>query len=123
MSFIRNALAWIILVPLAAIIVLLAVANRERVTLSLDPFLSEPRTLAVELPLFIVILGTLTLGVLIGGIAAWLKQSKWRRHARVTRAELRSLRGEIETMRSRLDAPERNGPSFPSLAWRRPPAA
>jgi uncharacterized integral membrane protein len=123
MSMIRNALAWLVLAPLAAIIVLLAVANRQPVMISLDPFLSEPRTLTVEIPLFILILASVIFGVVIGGIAAWLRQSKWRRHARVTQAELRSLRGEIEAMRHRLDTPERNGPSLPTLAWRRPPAA
>jgi uncharacterized integral membrane protein len=120
---IRNAIAALVLIPLATVIVLLAVANREAVTISLDPFLSEPRVLAVSQPLFIVILSTLTAGVVIGGVASWLKQSKWRRTARRAQAEVRALRAETEALRQRLDTVERGGQSVGSITYRRPPAA
>jgi len=120
---IRNALAVLILIPLAALIVLLAVANREPVNLSLDPFMSEPRLLAVTMPLYIVILAALITGVLVGGVAAWLRQGKWRRHVRHTHTEIRALRAEHEALRARLDARDRSGPPLPSIAYRRPPAA
>jgi uncharacterized integral membrane protein len=119
---IRKLIAVLILVPLAIVIVVLAVANRQGVTISLDP-ISQARTLAVTLPLFLVILISLTLGVIVGGVAAWLKQSKWRRHARHAQAELRALRGEVEALRQRLEVTERGAPSLPSIAYRRPPAA
>src|SRR5256885_6245871 len=106
---IRKAIAALILIPLATVIVLLAVANREAVTISLDPFLSEPRLLAVSQPLFLVILFTLTAGVVIGGVASWLKQSKWRRTARRAQAEVRALRIETEALRQRLEFARRGG--------------
>ena len=119
---IRKTLAALFLAPLGALMVLLAVANREPVTMSLDPFQSEPRVLAVTLPLFIVILMSLIAGVLVGGVAAWLRQGKWRRHARSTHAEIRALRAEHDALRQRLDAAGRSGPSLPSV-YRHPPAA
>ena len=49
---IRNILAALVLIPLAALIVLIAVANRSSVTIALDPFLAEKPALTVtqELP-------------------------------------------------------------------------
>jgi uncharacterized integral membrane protein len=120
---IRRALAALVLIPLTILIVLLALGNRQGVTVSLDPFLAEPRALAVTLPLFMLILLVLTAGVVIGGVAAWLRQSKWRRSARHAQAELRQLRAETQALRERLDAAERPAQSLPSIAYRRPPAA
>jgi uncharacterized integral membrane protein len=120
---VRNIIAALVLIPLAVIIVLLAVANRQAVTISLDPFMAEPRVLAVSQPLFVVILSTLIAGVVIGGMASWLRQSKWRRTARRAQAEVRALRAEADALRQRLDSAERPGPHVGSIAYRRPPAA
>jgi uncharacterized integral membrane protein len=121
---IRNILAALILIPLAALSVLLAVANRAAVTISLDPFMTEKPAVAVTQPLFVLILSALIVGVVIGGIAAWLRQGRWRRAARRAEAEVRVLRHENETLRGRLDAAERDVQHAPpALAYRRPPAA
>jgi uncharacterized integral membrane protein len=121
---IRNILAALILIPLAALIVLLAVANRAAVTISLDPFMAERPAVSATQPLFVLILSTLIVGVVIGGIAAWLRQARWRRAARIAEAEVRALRQETESLRERLDAAERDvRRATPALAYRRPPAA
>ena len=86
----------IIVVPLAAVIIAFAVANRQAVTVSFDPFSSASPAYAATLPLFAVIFAVLILGVLIGGIAAWIRQGKWRRTARKLDAELRALQQEID---------------------------
>jgi hypothetical protein len=39
--------------------------------------------------------------VLVGGVAAWLRQSKWRRAARLAEAEARELRAELDRLRRR----------------------
>jgi uncharacterized integral membrane protein len=118
---IRKVVAALVLLPLAAAIVLLATANRQAVTISLDP-LSEKPALAVTQPLFLVILGAVVAGVVIGGAAAWLRQAKWRRAARRARAEARALRAEADMLKERLAAAEPTGPRS-VLAYRRPPAA
>ena len=66
----------LILLPVAILVVLLAVANRHQVTLSLDPFSQEAPEFATQLPLFAVIFAAVMLGVVIGGVAAWLAQGK-----------------------------------------------
>jgi uncharacterized integral membrane protein len=93
---VRNLIAALVLVPLAIIIIALAVANRQIVTISLDPFSAEHPAASVALPLFGLIIVFLIVGVLIGGIAAWLRQARWRRMARRLEREAGALRGEIE---------------------------
>ena len=44
-------------------------------------------------------------GVVVGGIAAWVRQGKWRRAARLADAQARELRAEVERLR-RMGPPE-----------------
>ena len=98
-STLRRAVAAIILVPLAIVIVAFAVANRQDVTVSLDPFNPDVPAASVTKPLFIVLLAVLILGVIVGGIASWLRQGKLRRTARRLEREVANLRSEIETLK------------------------
>ena len=41
-------------------------------------------------------------GVVVGGIAAWLRQSKWRRAARLAKAQARELRAEVDRLKRRM---------------------
>jgi uncharacterized integral membrane protein len=91
----RRIVAAIILVPLAIIIVALAVANRQNVTISFDPFGGDAPAASLSLPLFALILGLLIAGVIIGGVAAWLGQGKWRGAARRFERDMQVLRGKL----------------------------
>jgi len=93
---VRNIVAVLILVPLAVVIIAFAVANRQIVTVSLDPFSAEHPAASVTLPLFGLIIVLLIVGVLIGGIAAWLRQARWRRMAHRLEREVGELRTEID---------------------------
>lgn len=96
----RKIVAALVLVPLAIILIAFAVANRHVVTVSLDPFSSNPPAAAVTLPLFALVIVLLIIGVLIGGVAAWLRQGKWRRTARRLEFEVDELRREIQLLRA-----------------------
>src|SRR5476651_2177871 len=96
----------LIVVPPAVVIIAFAVANRQAVTVSFDPFSSVTPAYAATLPLFAVIFAVLILGVLIGGIAAWIRQSKWRRTARKLEAQVRALHAEQDTIRRRFGSSE-----------------
>jgi uncharacterized integral membrane protein len=121
----RKFIAAVILIPLAILMVMFAVANRGSIPISLDPFSSSAPALTVHLPLFLLLLIVLIIGVLAGGIAAWLRQSKWRRAARRLDRELRTARAEAEDARRRLAAAQTPPPmpAIPTIAYRRPPAA
>ena len=100
----------LLLFPLAILVVLLAVANRGPVTLSLDPFSREAPEIAVTVPLFAVIFAAVMLGVVIGGMGAWLAQGKHRRAERRYKREARRLR--VDTGR----APPASGSTSTALA-------
>lgn len=123
----RKIVTALILIPIALAIVAFAVANRAAVTISLDPFAGEPPMYAVALPLFLLLLIVLIAGVILGGIAAWMRQSRWRRRARRLSAELKAARTETETLRRQLEsataAPAQPPPSIAAIAYRHPNAA
>lgn len=91
----RKVISVIVLVPLAIVLVLFALANREMITLSLDPFDPTRPAFTYRMPLFILVFLLLFTGVLVGGVAAWLRQASWRRVARRLRSENRELRAEL----------------------------
>jgi uncharacterized integral membrane protein len=103
---IRRLFTTIFLIALIIIIAMLAVANRHPVKVSLDPFSTETPAFTTMVPLFLIVLISLTAGAIIGGSAAWLRQRKWRRAARRSEAELRGLRAEAEGLRDRLSTAE-----------------
>jgi uncharacterized integral membrane protein len=99
----RRVVSILIVVPLAIVIVAFAVANRQSVTVSFDPFASP--AYATTVPLFVLIFALLILGVLVGGVAAWIRQGRWRRTARRLDGEIRTLHQEMDAIRRRF-APE-----------------
>src|SRR5882672_3616621 len=117
---VRKVVSGAILVPLGLVIVALAVANRGMVTVSFDPFSATDPAFALRVPLFVLVFILVIAGVIIGGVAAWLRQHKWRRNARRLAAELRRTQDDAERLRRQLAAREAPPPRALSL---RPPAA
>jgi uncharacterized integral membrane protein len=111
----RKIVAAIVLVPLAIIIIAFAVANRETVTVSFDPFGGDETAATVSLPLFALVILLLIVGVVIGGLASWLRQGKWRGAARRFERELHVVRGKLaafESMAERqANVPQQDGPA------------
>jgi hypothetical protein len=56
-------------------------------------------TVAITLPLFVVIIAVAMLGVLAGGMATWFRQGRFRRAARQSEAEARQMRTELADLR------------------------
>ena len=113
----RKFLKAAILIPLGLLILVFAVANRQIVTFSLDPFgtTSPADPLVFAMPLFALATVLVIIGVLVGGIATWFRQGKWRRLARQREDELRTVRSENDRLKHEVEARA----SVPSIA---PPA-
>jgi uncharacterized integral membrane protein len=103
---IRKLTTALLLVPLAVVFMTLAVANRQTVVVSFDPFDHANPAFVVAMPLFALALGLIIAGVLIGGVATWLRQSRWRRTARRAQAQAGALRAELERFKRRMGAAE-----------------
>lgn len=103
MAYVRYAL----LAVLMALAVTVALANRAPVTLALWPD-SVTAILgfgyAVTLPLFVVVVGAVGLGLLLGFVWEWLRE-------RGIRAEAARARRELETLRAREAG---NAPTAPA---------
>jgi uncharacterized integral membrane protein len=110
----RKIVTIVIVVPLAAIIIAFAVANRQMVTVSFDPFNAVSPAYAATLPLFILIFALVILGVIVGGVASWLRQSSWRRAARKLDADNRVLHQELAAIRHRFGAEAQAAPTSAS---------
>lgn len=102
---IRKIVTAIILVPLAAIIIAFAVANRQAVTVSFDPFDAAQPAYAATLPLFVLILILVIFGVILGGTVTWFRQAGWRWAARRAEKENRDLRLELDVLKRELSNP------------------
>lgn len=82
MSRVRKIISLVIFLPLAIMLIVLCVANREPVRLALNPFQPSDTVLSVTGPLFLVLFLALLVGMLIGSLGTWLAQAKYRKQAR-----------------------------------------
>jgi uncharacterized integral membrane protein len=95
----RKLFNFLVLLPIAIVLVVFAVANRHFVTVSFDPFSASDSALSVSLPLFLVIILSVIAGVLAGGVVTWLRQGRWRRAARRHQAEAAAAKAELSAGR------------------------
>lgn len=93
---------YLILVLIAIALIVLAMANRGDVTLTLLPAelaLWTRVDYAIELPLFVVILGGVVTGVMIGFIWEWLREHRHRSAAATSKREAQKLEREMRALK------------------------
>ena len=112
---ITRILSLVILVPLAILLVVFCVSNRGPVPVSLDPLGTMPQFTFAP-PLFLLLMGAVILGVILGGIGTWLTQSHYRRKAARRKAELARLRREADEANERLRLLREDKPASTALA-------
>ena len=93
-----QVLRWIVMLPLAVVLLAFAFANRESITVYFDP-LGGATPPPVPAPAYLVLLVAVAVGVVMGSIATWFGQSKHRRAARVAQAEAARLRTDLQAAR------------------------
>ena len=98
-------LSWIVTIPVAVIVVVFAVANRQDATLSFWPLSWAP-----ERPVYQIVLGCLLVGFVLGAAVAWLAAGPRRRRARQTAERARDLARRLaELQRSQGSGPGTGG--------------
>ena len=112
----RKFLTALIVIPLGIIFVVFAVANRHLVTLSFDPINYVDPSVAITLPLFVVIIAVAIAGVAAGGTATWFRQRHWRRAARRHEADARAARSQLADLRANAAAARGDSQRFLPLA-------
>lgn len=92
----------LLLAVLAAVVIVgFAIANRVPVPVSFAPF-----PIVIELPVYGVFLFGLVIGVLVGGIGAWLGTLRKRREARRLRSKVWALENQLSAVRQREEQAE-----------------
>jgi uncharacterized integral membrane protein len=94
-----RRLSWIITLPITILAVMFALSNSETVPVSLWWLW------ATDLPLYLLILGSLLLGFLLGAIVAWISGAARRRRIRALMAQAREQADEIAALRAEAAAP------------------
>nr|WP_210269898.1 LapA family protein [Hyphomicrobium methylovorum] len=112
----RRIVALFIAFPLGAILVAIAVANRQPTNLILDPFRPENPALSIELPFYIYLLSALVVGVILGGTAAWMGQSRWRKTARTQGRRAARWQAEADRLARESELNATSGSSELALA-------
>jgi hypothetical protein len=121
---VRRFLRAILMIPAFAALVALAIANHQSVTVSFNPFDPSDPDLAVTVPLYLAGFTILIAGVVVGGIAAWLKQGKRRNIGTRLAAENVMIRSELTYLKGQMAKREGQSPTPPTgSANKRLPAA
>ena len=94
----------VIVLPIALVLLALSVANRQDVVLNLNPFTPDFPDHQVSAPLFWFLFATFALGLIVGSLATWAKQSRYRRRARQREAEVEEWRFKADKERERAQA-------------------
>jgi phosphotransferase system glucose/maltose/N-acetylglucosamine-specific IIC component len=105
MRYIRYAF----LAALAAVLVSVALANRQSVTLSSLPegLAAIPglgwMAISIDMPLFLVVFIGIVAGLLIGFVWEWLREHKHRAEAARKQAEVKTLQRELKKTKAERD--------------------
>lgn len=105
MRFIRL----LFIAVLAIFLIMVALANREIVTVSAFPanfgqYLGG--TWSVRMPMFLVVFLAMVFGMVAGLIWEWLREAHLRRESRQRAAEVARLEREVGQLRQRTDTPK-----------------
>jgi len=94
-----RTLAWLIGLPLALLLAMFAVANRQPLALELWPL-----PWSIEVPAYLAVLGALGLGLVVGAAAAGLSCLGVRRRAAQEKRRADSLARQLEALREQPPA-------------------
>ena len=90
-----RVLAWLIGLPLAVVVTVFAVANRQAVSFDLWPL-----PFGVEIPAYLAVLGPLGLGLVLGAVLVWIPGTGSRLRARQDRRRAESLERQLDVARN-----------------------
>ena len=99
----RRVIWTLVAFPIGIVLITLAVTNGHRVRLILDPFRPDDPVLSLVLPFYVYLFGAVLLGVVLGGMATWMTQARWRRMARRRGADAVRWQAEADRLTRERD--------------------
>lgn len=100
---VKKIIRVVIFIPIAIVLILLSIANRQSVTLAFNPFDPRDQVLSVSAPFFVYLFIALMLGMIIGSMLTWFSQGKYRERARQTAAESQRWHSEADRQKAKAD--------------------
>ena len=97
----KKLFNFLFLLPLAILLILFSVANREAVQVSFDPTNAANPALGFEIPLFVIVFVCFLIGMLVGGFMVWISQGKHRRVAREKAHEANRLKRQKDEVEAK----------------------
>jgi uncharacterized integral membrane protein len=88
---------WVVTGVVALFLVIFAISNRESVGVTFWPL-----PIAIQAPLYLVVLLFAGVGFLFGELVAWTSGRRWRRTARARRRRLEALERELAATQAQL---------------------
>jgi uncharacterized integral membrane protein len=99
----------LVIAPFALLLLAFSLANRQSITVFTEPFnVADGAWPTFNVPLYLVVLGAMMIGVVIGGSSTWLRQGRHRKAAREASRKSAALIAENEALRSQ-SAPASSG--------------
>ncbi|WP_196260064.1 lipopolysaccharide assembly protein LapA domain-containing protein [Pelagibacterium limicola] len=96
----KRIIGWLVLVPLCAIILVFALANRHTVAVNFNPLVAVAGDApGYGVPLFLIVYAVLFFGIALGGIAVWWTQGAHRRSEKRLARENERLKAELDAAR------------------------
>lgn len=114
MRFLKKAFWLFVMVPFGVVLVALLVTNRQPVPFIYNPFVAHEFAQKIELPFFYYLLGTLIVGAMLGALATWFGQARWRRAARKRSKEARELRRKADELMQQVEMSRQSLPQLPA---------
>jgi uncharacterized integral membrane protein len=102
----KRIVNWIVGLPIAIAAVVFAVANRQWITVSFDPFNRDAPFASIDMPLWVMFFCGIFVGLLAGWIGAWIAQGKWRKAAKDARLDLVRAQNEHERLKREAQSRE-----------------
>ena len=92
-----------VLVPVAIVLLTLAVTNRHGVRVDIPPHIGDAPLFSFTAPLFAIVFVSLFAGMFLGSFATWLRQGKHRKLARARKVEATKWHFEADKEKERAE--------------------
>ena len=112
---VKRIISLLILIPIAIVLIVLSVANRQAVTLALNPFDRGDQVMSVTLPFFIFLFFAIIVGMIIGSLVTWWNQGKYRSRARSSKKEAVKWHKEADRLKADTEPKKEERQGFPAL--------
>lgn len=99
----KKIIRIVLFIPIAIILVVLSIANRQTIDLALNPFEPSDPILSVSAPFFVYLFVMLMIGMAIGSFMTWLSQGRHRKRARAEAAESHKWHVEADRQKAKAD--------------------